>query len=109
VSNDHFCLDDDGGLVPFSDEADSESEGQPPPAAGFQTVVWKPKNGLVEMVKPEFVRAVSDRTGGTSFSVNFHRNEILLHGGDVAAAISLLNALESTLVSTRRYSSRLSF
>ena len=97
ISNDLFSLENDKGLVPFSDEDDSEEDTHLPEPAGYQTEIWKPAKGNVSFLTFDVVKALSAHTGCT-FSVNPHRNEVRLHGGDLQAALFKLNTMEAILV-----------
>lgn len=97
--DDHFSLEDDGGLVRYSDEDDSEAEKDKAPPAGYQTKVWKPAKGTVGLLTYDVVKALSAYTGCT-FSIDSHRNEVRLHGGDVSDAVSKLSVMEAILVSS---------
>jgi hypothetical protein len=96
--DEHFSLDDNDGLVPYSDEDDSEGDKDKGPRAGFQTKVWKPAKGNVGLLTYDVVKALSAHTGCT-FSIDSHRNEVRLHGGDVSDAVSRLSVMEALLVS----------
>jgi hypothetical protein len=98
ISNDLFSLDDGEGLVPYSDDDDSEEDDEIPEPAGYQVQVWKPAKGNVAMVTFDVVKALSDHTG-SSFSINDHWNDVRLYGGDLSDALSGLNAMEAILVS----------
>lgn len=98
-SNDLFSLDNDGGLVPFSDEEDSEKEDDIIEPVGYQSEVWKPTKGNVAMLTFDVVKALSDNTG-CEFSININRNEVRISGGDLSTAMSKLSAMESILVSS---------
>ncbi len=98
VSNDLFSFDNDEGLVPFSDEEDSEEEDNTPQPVGYQTEAWKPAKGNVGLLTFDVVKALSDHTGCT-FSINAHRNEVRLYGGNLSDALSRLSAMEAILVS----------
>jgi hypothetical protein len=98
-SDGHFSLDDDGELVRYSDEDDSEGERDHAPPAGYQTKVWKPTKGNVGLLTYDVVKALSAYTGCT-FSINSHRNKVRVHGGDVSDAVSKLSVMEAILVSS---------
>ena len=98
ISNDLFSLDDGEGLVPYSDDEDSEEDDEMRELVGYQVQVWKPAKGNVAMVTFDVVKALSDLTGST-FSVNDHWNDVRLYGGDISDALSRLNAMEAILVS----------
>jgi hypothetical protein len=98
ATSDVFSLGSDEGLLPYSDDEDSDEEAEPTEPAGFRTIVWKPTGGSVTILPFDVVKALSDRTGST-FSVDHHRNEVRLHGGDLQDAVSRLNAIEAILAS----------
>lgn len=99
LSNDSFSLDHDEGLVPSSDEENSEQEDVPAEQVGYQTEVWKPTKGNnVRLLTFDVVKALSDHTGCT-LSINPHHNEVRLHGGNLSDALLRLSAMESILVS----------
>jgi hypothetical protein len=95
--NEHFSLDEHDGLVPYSDEDDSEEgEGMAPPA-GYPTEVWRPAKGNVGLLTYDVVKALSAHTGCT-FSIDSHRKEVRLSGGDLSDAVSRLSVMEAILV-----------
>lgn len=98
LSNDPFSLDNVEGLVPFSDEEDSEDEDKILEPVGYRTEVWKPTKGNVGLLTFDVVKALSDYTGCT-FSINSHRNEVRFYGANLPDARSRLNAMDSVLVS----------
>lgn len=98
ISNDSFSLDHDEGLVPSSDEEDGEQEDVPAEQIGYQTEIWKPAKGNnVGLLTFDVVKALSDHTGCT-ISINFHHNEVRLHGGNLSDALLRLSVMESILV-----------
>jgi hypothetical protein len=99
VSGDLFSLDNDEGLLPSSDDEDSEEEDDLHKPVGYPTDVWKPATDNVGLLTFDIVKALSDHTGCT-FSVNSHGNEVRLHGGNPTDALYRLNAMESVLVSS---------
>ena len=98
LSNDIFSLDNDDGLVPFSDEEDSGEEENAIGLVGYQTEVWKPAKGNVGLLPFDIVKALSDHTNCT-FSIDAHRNEVRLYGGSLSDPLSRLTAMEPMLVS----------
>jgi hypothetical protein len=105
VSNDLFSPDNDEGLVPLSDEDGSDEERSETQPVGYQTEIWKPTRSSVGPLTFDVVKALSDRTGCT-FSINTHRNEARIYGGELSDALSRLDALEAILVSLCRMSRR---
>lgn len=101
VSGDLFSLDNNEGLVHFSDEEDSEDEDKMLEPVGYQTEVWKPAKGDVGLLTFDVVKALSDHTGCT-FSINSHRNEVRLDGGKLSDALARLNVMEPILVSAQK-------
>lgn len=97
-SNERFSLDNDEGLVPFSEEEDSGEEASMAVPVGYPTEVWKPAKDNVGLLSFDVVKALSAHTGCT-FSINSHRNEVRLNGGNLSDALSRLCALETILVS----------
>jgi hypothetical protein len=98
ASNDLLSFDTDEGLVPLSDEDLSDEERRETETAGYQTLVWKPAKGSVGLLTFDVVKALSEQTGCT-FSINNHRNEARIYGGDLSDALTRLKALEPILVS----------
>lgn len=98
TSSDLFSLDNDDGLVPFSDEEEGEEEGKLLETIGYQTAVWEPTKGNVGLLTFDVVKALSDHTGST-FYIDSHRNEARLSDGNLTDALFRLNAVEPVLVS----------
>lgn len=97
ASHDLFSLDNDEGLVPFSDEEDSEDEDRTVSPVGYNTEVWRPAKGNVGLLPFDVVKALSDKTGCT-FSVNPLSHEVRLVDGNLSDALCRLSALDAILV-----------